>query len=326
MMRGLDAAPLLRPGDISQTGIYFETTVDPGPMGSVQTLSIAAEDGSHEVSLLAQLVRRVTTQDLWKGQVFCGAAFRFMAETEERQKHLAALVQFFLARAVGGETSVQSANAAARSVVHKASGVVVIEATWGLAAGEEVRLVLEAPGSGRSVEVHAQVATSTPMVADGGALVRTTLRLGGAPKPQAVVAGDSMFEALDALMDRNELEPEPPQAPQEHLSGVVSVVSLSGLVSFLEIQRMNGVLTVTRGDTRAFVHVRDGRLVDLEQDGAPALDPVAAAVEVLSWQDGSFEFIRDDSPRQDRMGRPTMELLLEAARLQDEASREEPSF
>jgi hypothetical protein len=173
--------------------------------------------------------------------------------------------------------------------------------------------------------VEAQVATSTPMVADGGALVRTTLRLNAAQARAAVpAAGGSMFEALGALMDRADLEPEPPQAPQEHLSGVVSVVSLSGLVSFLEIQRMNGVLAVTRGGSRAFIHVRGGRLVDMELDGVPSEDPVSAAVNVLSWQDGSFEFIRDDGPRADRMGRPTMELLLEAARLQDEGNREEP--
>ena len=84
---------------------------------------------------------------------------------------------------------------------------------------------------------------------------------------------------------------------------------------------MDGVLTVTRNNARAFIHARAGRLVDVELGGLPAADPAAAAVEVLTWQDGVFEFIRDDSPRADRIARPTMELLLEAARLTDEATR-----
>ncbi len=314
-VRGVDHEAQLRHGDISHTGLFVESTADFGPLGTVCTLALSLPDGSRALSVLAQLVRRAHAQDLWKGQVVTGSAFRFMPETPDKQRAVEALVQYFLGQALGsaGVTS------APRSAVSRVTGVVVLDAAWGLPEGQDVRLLLESADGLRTVELLATVAASAPVVTDVGVSTRTTLRMKGPQHTETSVevAGASMQEALGALVERVELGED--QGPQERLAGVLGVVSLPGLVSFLEIQRMSGVISILRGGERAFIHVREGRVVDAEMAGAQTQDARLLVVEVLRWTDGAFEFTRGESARPDRVARPTMELLLEAARLTDEA-------
>ncbi len=335
-VQGVDAAPVRRQGDVSTSGIYFDTTLDLGPMGSVQALSIASVDGAHAVDVMAQLMRRVSAQDLWKGQVATGAAYRFMPDSAEKQRALDSLVHHVAGVELGRLTSQSQLpvlapvphtpaplNLASASVA-RTSGLLVLDAVWALAPGEEVLLHLDAVASGKRVTVEARVATVAPVVTEKGLMHRTTLRVVGPEhaQPAASIQAGSLDDALDALAQHAEMESEAEELPpQDRFAGMVSFVTLPGLLSFLEIQRMSGTLTVTRAPDRASIHVRDGVVVDLDLAGAPAGKPREDILTVLTWQDGAFEFVKDDSPRVDRVRRPTMELILESARMTDEAAR-----
>lgn len=322
-VRGVDQGPTPRAGDISTSGVFFETRADPGPIGSVHMLSLASPDGVCSVTVMAQLVRCAVRSDSWKGQTIIGVAYRFLPDRPELTDDVEALVNHLRTSVPPTPVSVAD-NAPA---VHT-TGVMVMDAPWALTLDESVEVTVNATQSARTVEMIASVVSVSPVATERGLMHRTTLRVqrvtGATGATATSVEGMSIAEALGALVDRFELLDEDVNAPpQERLAGMVSFVSLPGLLSFLELQRLSGVLTVVRASERAFIHVRGGRVVDVELGGLAVEPAVAAVIEVLRWQDGNFEFSRDDSPRPDRVGRPTMELLLEAARLSDEAGRDQ---
>ena len=62
-VEGLDATPVLRKGDISGTGIYFEIDRDVGDVGTVQSLALTSLDRSRSVRVMAHVVRTVKMAD-----------------------------------------------------------------------------------------------------------------------------------------------------------------------------------------------------------------------------------------------------------------------
>ena len=56
-VEGVDELMTLRQGDLSISGIRFETEADIGAVGSVQFLSIATRSRSHAVHVMARVVR-----------------------------------------------------------------------------------------------------------------------------------------------------------------------------------------------------------------------------------------------------------------------------
>ncbi len=109
------------------------------------------------------------------------------------------------------------------------------------------------------------------------------------------------------------------------LVGTLDQVGLSSLLTLLELDRKTGVLLVSReasGTTESgkitFVKGRchTAEIVDKET-------PVdAAAIYVLlGWEGGRFEFNQQSVESEDRVGMSTTRILMEAARLVDEASR-----
>jgi hypothetical protein len=85
---GLDATPRRRTGDISTTGVYFDTDRDIGTAGTVQWLHLESFDSARVIRVMACVVRTVQLADA-SGQRVWGAAFEFMPESDEK----AALVQ-----------------------------------------------------------------------------------------------------------------------------------------------------------------------------------------------------------------------------------------
>jgi hypothetical protein len=59
-IEGLEPQPKPRQGDISATGIYFETTADVGSAGTIHWLHLVSPDGRREIRLMACVVRTVT--------------------------------------------------------------------------------------------------------------------------------------------------------------------------------------------------------------------------------------------------------------------------
>src|ERR1700726_4145014 len=81
-VEGLEIAPVLRKGDLSATGVYFEIDKDVGDVGTVQWLHLTSLDGSRSVHVMAHVVRTVKLAAI-AGRSVSGAAFEFMPESDE---------------------------------------------------------------------------------------------------------------------------------------------------------------------------------------------------------------------------------------------------
>lgn len=103
------------------------------------------------------------------------------------------------------------------------------------------------------------------------------------------------------------------------LRGSLAHVSLTTLLSFLEVERRTGILLLVQPDQVATLYLRDGRVirVDLpeEMDHLHAGDRVRC---LLSWNDGRFELADAMVHDEDVIGMSTSSLLLEHAQSQDE--------
>jgi CheY-like chemotaxis protein/Tfp pilus assembly protein PilZ len=104
------------------------------------------------------------------------------------------------------------------------------------------------------------------------------------------------------------------------LRGTLREISLATLLSLLEFERKSGLALVHAPGHLARLFVAGGRIVRVEADGLDD-DPVAAMMAMLDWKHGRFEFIACEVAGSDEIGMPTQQLLLEHARLRDEAAR-----
>ncbi len=103
------------------------------------------------------------------------------------------------------------------------------------------------------------------------------------------------------------------------LRGSLAHVSLTTLLSFLEIERRTGILLLVRPDAVATLYLRDGAAirVDLPEE----LDHLLAGDRVrclLSWNEGRFELADAMIHDEDTIGISTSALLLEHAQDQEQ--------
>lgn len=179
---GLDDEPVPRKGDISATGIYFETDKAVGAVGSVQTLTVLASNRQREIHVMAHLVRSVTFDDV-RGRTIYGVAFEFMPASEEAALALEELVQYVLlvvddadvgaagpklsprlhALALAEARSDEDAFIKQLSVRH-----MTLETSWGVAPGERLRVEIAAPGMSRRVRLEGNAIRVTPLGKDDG--------------------------------------------------------------------------------------------------------------------------------------------------------------
>lgn len=111
---------------------------------------------------------------------------------------------------------------------------------------------------------------------------------------------------------------EPPRAM---LHGHLAQIGLPTLLSLLEFERKSGILVVLRDDQIARLFIAGGRVVKLEGP-TPHGTPRDRLFSVLDWDDGNFEFVACEVVGADEIDLPTAAVLLEHARLRDEAARD----
>ena len=104
------------------------------------------------------------------------------------------------------------------------------------------------------------------------------------------------------------------------LSGSVGEISIPTLLSLLDFERKSGILLLLNDRQAARVFVAEGRIVKVEA-GDISMKPLERMMSVLDWTNGSFEFSSCEVVGSDEIGVGTSTLLLEHARLQDEAAR-----
>lgn len=112
-----------------------------------------------------------------------------------------------------------------------------------------------------------------------------------------------------------------PGAGPPALQGDLAELSVSTVLTMLELERRTGMLRIT-GDTgrTAVVRVLDGTLVGVELDQR-AQDSTELLREVLRWKRGGFEFRSGPLTGPIGIRRSISELLLQAVRREDETRR-----
>lgn len=109
------------------------------------------------------------------------------------------------------------------------------------------------------------------------------------------------------------------------LRGNLAEIGFGTLLSLLEFERKSGILAVLSDSEVARLFVAQGRVVKVESTAAPE---GAAARErlmhVLDWQQGNFEFSACEVVGADELQMSTQYLLIEHARVRDEAVSPEP--
>ena len=87
------------------------------------------------------------------------------------------------------------------------------------------------------------------------------------------------------------------------------------------LERKTGVILLT-GPPAVRMFLRDGSVLRVEAEGRRTAHAQKEALfEVLDWRSGRFEFLAQDVRGEDRLQSNTTSLLLEHARLRDEAGR-----
>jgi DNA-binding response OmpR family regulator/Tfp pilus assembly protein PilZ len=105
------------------------------------------------------------------------------------------------------------------------------------------------------------------------------------------------------------------------LRGDIEHVGLSSLFTFIEMERKSGVLLVV-GNEVARLFFSAGRLVRAEVEGiSPPLPSRAAAMRVLDYSTGQFEFAPGEVTLPDELETSMTAILLEHARIADEGKR-----
>jgi CheY-like chemotaxis protein len=114
------------------------------------------------------------------------------------------------------------------------------------------------------------------------------------------------------------------QVSASGLVGDLAQVGLSTLLVLIEMERKTGVLNVTAADGRSGkLAVRDGKVIDARIDNAEKPSGADAVYLMLTWTEGKFELTARKVEMEDRIGVSTTHLLMEGARLMDEASAPE---
>ncbi len=135
-----------------------------------------------------------------------------------------------------------------------------------------------------------------------------------APPANATVAGRSSGST-----------PPFPTSKPVGIHGTLEQLGLSSLMVILEMERKSGILRVEKAGATGRIFAREGRIIAarIEGDAAPkdAKKGANAVYQMLTWTAGRFDFSVVDVDMEDEVKSTTTNLLMEGARLIDEANR-----
>jgi CheY-like chemotaxis protein len=108
------------------------------------------------------------------------------------------------------------------------------------------------------------------------------------------------------------------------LSGRLEQLGLSSLLVMMEMERKDGVLQIQQAETKAVgrIFLRKGQVVQASIDNDPERrDGAGSVYHMLTWTKGRFHFTAMEVEMEDLVQTSTTSLLMEGARLIDEANR-----
>ncbi len=138
-------------------------------------------------------------------------------------------------------------------------------------------------------------------------------------------AGKELKSCIDGVFRRqasmSELVAKARSGKDDHadFSGKLAHLGLPAVLNVLEAEHKSGtlVLSGSHGE-RVEVTLREGQAAAAQLAGSTTLDDEHVMYYVLTWSVGDFRFSEHGVDVPDQIGRATIELLLEAARRQDE--------
>jgi hypothetical protein len=223
---------------------------------------------------------------------------------------------------------------------------IVLQTSWAMAPGERVRVDIVAPGMTRRIRLEGRAVRVAPRLTKerrpGGFDIEVEIdqetarpvRLHSSQSLPAVTPEDlakaraappesrrgAPSDALDDLLAALILPPEEASPPRRHhLSGEMSRIRLPSLLSLFEMDRMTGKVSVKRPGGESRIYVQEGQVFDIEP--ARGKTRREALTELLGSDDGTFQFTLEPVDRPNLVGVSTTALLLDLARVSDEAKR-----
>jgi uncharacterized protein DUF4388/PilZ domain-containing protein len=330
---GVDEDPLRCSGDISLTGIAFDSDADVGAVGSIQALEIASIDQHTSTVVLARLVR-VSKHEELEERRRTTVGFEFIPENTKSQQSLEVLVQhvafleFARTRGDPASRSKHALEPPSKTAVVSEIGLhtVQLETSWSPDVGQEVELLVTSPVSESRVPFRGEVVSVAPFeTATGETRFRLEMRLESTRDPRRT--GESRRkrppsnESIDLIFGDTSASALT-KTGQHDLVGKLSRIPLPALLSMFDMQRLSGALKVVGPKEIARLYIREGRLIDGEIENEE-ISVRAILARILSWEDGSFVFSNRSIDRPDKVERSTAALLLDLARESDEASRDQ---
>jgi hypothetical protein len=320
---GVDSGFKRRRGDISQSGVFFESSKGEGGTGSVQRIEIETLDRVHRVTTLACLVRAVTVDDFWLGSKVRGVAYEFLIDDEATSKAVDQLVRHVADQtpdadgraAPGGHLADEDlASAVEKALRHS---TVVLETGWPVEEGAVVRLCVDS-ASGDTQRLQG--------------VVEHSLRAGDPPLYRSEIAvhhhgpsrrpASDIHDALGVLLDES-IAPavnRPRVYGGPLLGGNISHVPLTSLFALCEWEHLTGVLIMRREDVEATIFLRSGAPVDVESEQLEG-DQRELLKQLLRWRDGEFELHFEAVEREGQLGGEARALVLDLLKEIDEEDR-----
>lgn len=132
-------------------------------------------------------------------------------------------------------------------------------------------------------------------------------------------SAEELILRIERLFSRSAAKNRDPA--DKALRGDLHQVSLPTVLSMLEQEHKTGVVMVVGKDV-CRLYVRDGRPMSIEMERASEnMGQMEMVVELFSWEKGQFEFAPQDIPGKDELQISMLGLMMEAARLVDEANQ-----
>ncbi len=129
------------------------------------------------------------------------------------------------------------------------------------------------------------------------------------------------FTMLELIARAGRVAAGPRRSERVAMSGSLADFGLDALLQLVEQQRKTGRIIVSNGQA-AWIDIVDGRVIDAGWSLGRA-HPRAIVMAVLDWTQGTFKLVSAPQRRRDSdLSLPITHLLLENARLRDEATRD----
>jgi CheY-like chemotaxis protein len=128
------------------------------------------------------------------------------------------------------------------------------------------------------------------------------------------------FTLVEAIARVRRVAETPKRTERVLLSGSIGDLGLASVLTMMELEKKTGRLFASNGNA-AWVDIVAGRIVDAGWS-LGATHPRAVVLALLDWQQGSFKLVAKPAPaRETQLAMPITHLILEQARLRDEAAR-----